>query len=364
MSDFDAVKERTALLDLVLAESGGKLAGRSGQKDPKINPCPFCGHNDCFTVYPEERRYHCFSCGSDGDCFDFIQTAKSMDSVAALRYLAGRAGIDLPERIPAGVPGRSATEPDARHCIWARAVDYYQDALRANEAALEYQTLTRRHDVGLLREFGVGFADGNLGKSLAGEFPAESLLASGLVIQEPGRPPRDFFSWGFFVYPHKMSSRAGWTDVGDWTCKPLPGSENRKAGYRLRSEFRDEDCLFWNQPALHGRTVILVEGQNDLLSVAGKAGRRNVAALCGQISDAQLDFICRQAPGKTIYLCFDQDDAGSRYASRVIEKLSPLLRPERLRQMQPDRPVCDLRIVNWYASAKDIDDYLSALEAA
>ncbi len=365
--DFARVKERIDLLDLVLAESGGKLVGRSGQKDSKVNPCPFCRHNDCFTVYTEERRYNCYSgsCGASGDCFDFIETTKSMDNVAALRYLAGRAGVELSDR-PATASGEPSKPkgPSVKSRIWARAVEHYQKQLFSIEAARDYQTLTRKHSADVLREFGVGFSDGKLHQALAGEFSLDDLLASGLVVQNEGKPPRDFFSWGFFVYPHKTSSQSGWLDVGDWTCKPLPGSSERKTGYRLKSDYRDPSCLFLNQSALYGKEFVLVEGQNDLLSVAGKGGVKDVVATCGILTNAQLDELKTVAADRTIYLCFDQDDAGKAYTQKIVTALAEFLIPPRLGISFAQRKTCDLRVINWYSTQKDIDDLLTVMEAA
>lgn len=372
--DFKIVKERTDLADLILSLSGGRIVRRKGDTEIQINPCPICNHNDCFTVYNEERRYHCFSgsCGADGDCYDYIQITKSMDNVAALRFLAERISYTLAERPrEAGTEGRGSKSPDSKHSIWAEAVEYYSNVLmKRSEEALEYQMVTRGHNADLLRRFGVGFSDNGLHRHLKASWSVEDMVASGLVTVEKDGRIRDTFFGGLFVYPHKMTGQNTWHDVGDWTCKPLPRPGQPAKGFRLKTEYRDSDCIFYNQPALYRREVILCEGQNDLLSLVGKGGFENVVATTGQITKDQLEAIRGEAdrsePNKPVqfFLCFDKDEAGDEYANKIKAALKDFLLPPRVHQLMPSYKYCRVNRLVWYSVHKDVDDYLSAIDQA
>ena len=60
--------------------------------------CPF--HNEktpSFVVYPENQSFYCFGCGAGGDVISFIKRINNVDYLEAVKFLAGRAGMPLPE---------------------------------------------------------------------------------------------------------------------------------------------------------------------------------------------------------------------------------------------------------------------------
>ena len=60
--------------------------------------CPF--HNEktpSFTVYPETQSYYCFGCGNGGDAVTFIKNIENLDYVEAVRYLADKVGLAVPQ---------------------------------------------------------------------------------------------------------------------------------------------------------------------------------------------------------------------------------------------------------------------------
>ena len=60
--------------------------------------CPF--HNEktpSFVVYPETQSFYCFGCGAGGDVITFIKKINNVDYIEAVKFLAGRAGMALPE---------------------------------------------------------------------------------------------------------------------------------------------------------------------------------------------------------------------------------------------------------------------------
>ena len=91
---IDEIKQRVDITDLVGSRVALKKTGRTLK-----GLCPF--HDEktpSFVVYPDQGSYHCFGCGKSGDAFTWMQETEHLDFGEALRHLAQRAGVDLPER--------------------------------------------------------------------------------------------------------------------------------------------------------------------------------------------------------------------------------------------------------------------------
>src|SRR5688500_20338472 len=91
---IDEIKQRIDIADLVSGTVQLKKAGR-GLK----GLCPFHQEKSpSFHVYPDQGTYHCFGCGKSGDAFTWLQETEHLDFGEALRPLADRTGVRLPER--------------------------------------------------------------------------------------------------------------------------------------------------------------------------------------------------------------------------------------------------------------------------
>ncbi|WP_043769494.1 toprim domain-containing protein [Desulfobulbus propionicus] len=89
----------------------------------------------------------------------------------------------------------------------------------------------------------------------------------------------------------------------------------------------------------------------------GRGGLANVAAINGQISKAQLDYLKSWAPGRKLYLCFDNDTAGQKYTDSVCQALREhCLPPTLARLMQTE--AAEVRLVRFDREVKDIDEHL------
>ena len=94
MSDWDAVKQRADIVDVIgqyvsLQRAGNQFKAR----------CPF--HDEktpSFSVRPDWQTFHCFGCGAKGDVFKFIERKENLAPVEALRLLAKRYGVQLAQR--------------------------------------------------------------------------------------------------------------------------------------------------------------------------------------------------------------------------------------------------------------------------
>ncbi|HEX6734380.1 MAG TPA: DNA primase, partial [Azonexus sp.] len=152
--------------------------------------CPF--HNEkspSFTVSPTKQFYHCFGCGAHGTAIGFVMEYQGLGFVDAIKELAGRAGMQVPDsegrNFPAEKPGQTRTLIE----VMARAAQYYKDQLKASPRAIEY--CKKRGLTGeVAARFGIGYAPDGW-QNLQAVFPnynADELKAAGLVIDnEAGR---------------------------------------------------------------------------------------------------------------------------------------------------------------------------------
>src|SRR5512132_1868132 len=101
--------------------------------------CPFHSEKTpSFTVSPTKQFYHCFGCGAHGTAIGFVMEYQGVGFVDAVKELAGRAGMQVPESEGRSVndekPGQTRTLID----VMARAAQYYKDQLKASPRAIEY----------------------------------------------------------------------------------------------------------------------------------------------------------------------------------------------------------------------------------
>ena len=86
------LRSRCDIEDTISSYVNLKRAGRISK-----GLCPF--HNEktpSFTVYPDTQSYYCFGCGSGGDVITFVKNIENLDYIDAVRFLADRAGMDMP----------------------------------------------------------------------------------------------------------------------------------------------------------------------------------------------------------------------------------------------------------------------------
>ena len=352
-NDFSILKERVNMADYITGRTGGKVR-QAGSDTFNLSSCPFCGGHDCFRITPSEQSFHCFQCPTGetgGDVFDFIQRLDGCDKTEALRIMAEHQGYKLAEKTPDKVrrPPEEEKALQDRRDIFEEAASYYQGLLFNTPNAIGYQKKVRRHTDATLQAFRVGYADGRLYEHLKNKgYSDEQLIESGMVRLKDGRL-YDFFGADLFIYPHMDKKQR----VAGFTIK----DQKKKRNYRLPGEHWKEDCLFYNMQAFSGDKVFLVEGENDLLSVFGRGELPHVAAINGQISREQLDYLVDWAPGKILYLCFDNDKSGQAYTEKVCKALEKLCLPDTLAKLF-QQTAAEVRLIQFDQDVKDIDEHL------
>jgi len=284
--------------------------------------CPF--HQEktpSFNVSPEKQMYHCFGCGVGGNVYTFVMEHDKLSFVEAVRALADRAGIALPEE---GGPGGEPGENEALYAACRTAGLYYHETLvqsSEGKLALEYFRHRGFTDA-TIRKFGLGYSRNAW----------DGLLAH---VTERKMDPADFERAGLLL---KREDGSYYDRFRGRAMFPLFSPSGRPNGFGAR-KMREDDPLgkYINSPEtpifvksrnLYGlyqskeairakERAILVEGYADLITVF-QAGVENIVASSGTaLTEDQIRLIGRYAGAIT--LVYDADSAGSKATMRGVD---------------------------------------------
>lgn len=301
---LDAVRDRVPLVDLVGSIVKLKRSGREW-----TGLCPF--HKEktpSFMVNAE--RGHCFGCGWHGGHYDFVMQQYGYDFPDAVRWLAGRAGLKVPDDTPAD------REAEARR---ARIYTTLEQAQRHYQASLNREHRDYLAQRGVMSQeiadWGIGFA----AKGLKGS--RDDLLAAGLAKEDDQGNLRQRF-WNRITLPIRDRQGRiiafGGRIWGDGKPKYLNSPET--------AVFTKSRTLFGLEKLAHPvESLLVVEGQFDTISASralptlGTMGTALSAEHC-----RTLWRLCA-AP----VLCFDGDAAGRRAALSAIETAFTVIEPGR-----------------------------------
>lgn len=331
MNDFQAIAERINLLEYISKRWQTKSIGTSKYR---VNPCPICGHNDCFTIFEKSQNYHCYSCGSHGDIFEITVKTKEADTrYDALVKFAREINYDLHKT------AKKTYEDDHRiQEIFNMAAEFYHQQLTGFPR--EHLINKRKRNDEFIGKMKYGFANGqSIYEFLVKQgFSKTLILKSGLVRQDDNGV-RDLFGKNLFIYPVSYRER-----ISDFFCKDyLQEDKKKRRDYQLPKENKLNNILFYGQEALYSKEFIIVEGPEDRNTIIQNYDIPALAIL-GQISKEQLDYLGEHVQeGSIIYLAFDKDHAGRRYERAIIDKLTG---------------IAILKKLIWEGDA-DIDEYLN-----
>lgn len=343
MDDFKEVQQRTDILDYIQLLTG-QQARRLGSCHT-LPKCPFCESKSGFRIYPDKKRYKCFStrCDRSGDSINFTAEYQKLTPLEALKFNAEKIGYHLQNQN--GQAQKSEVQ-SKKEAIFAAAADLYHETLLKDKRALEILAGERKFTVDDVKTFRLGYTGNKpnlLRDTLMKTFDIKDLVESGLVKMRAGHPG-DYFIKQLFVFPHLKGRQACDFTIRDAFKKQK--DPDKVINYRLATEHRLRGVLFFNQDAQYHEEVFLVEGENDAIQLAKATGKKNVIAVCGTMSERQREWLREKLAGKTIFCCFDRDTAGDKYVTTVFGLLFDKAR---------------LRVLQWGkkdAPAKDIDEYL------
>ncbi len=299
--------------------------------------CPFHSEKTpSFVVTPGRESWHCFGCGLGGDIFSFVMQREGLDFPAALRLLAGRAGVEIDERT-----SREDARRQRLRDVLEAAIAFYHAVLvdsRHGEPALDYLRGRGFTDL-TIATHQLGWAPDSwetLSKALRTKRGAtdDELETVGLAVRGRRGTIYDRFR-GRIIFPIRDASGHA-TGLGgrvlDHARAPVQGTSERDRGPKYLNS--PATPLFDKSRSLYlvdraraamrksGRAII-VEGYTDAL-MAHQAGFQNVVGGLGTaLTAAQVELITRYAP--SIALAYDVDPAGQSAGTFGATELTALI---------------------------------------
>jgi DNA primase len=279
-----------------------------------------------FYVDPSRQIFKCFSSGHGGDVFKFLMLLENMTFPEAVRRLAQRAGIVIPESSgPQDPQARSRREEI--QALNAAVATWWQKLLHSDPAAEPARAYLKSRDFpsSLAEEFGLGFApegfDSTMKWAQQKGYSMDALEAGKLVATSERGTRYDFFRGRLMIPIHNDSG-----EVVAFSGRLLD-PEAKAQKYVNSPEtpvFIKSKILFGlnktKRSIIEAESAILCEGQIDLMRCWQK-GIKNVVAPQGTaFTDSHARMLKRFAR-KEVVVCFDADRAGQAAAERVIDVL-------------------------------------------
>ncbi len=315
-SFLQELKMRNDITEVVSGYVNLKRRGRN-----MVGLCPFHGEKTpSFNVYTENGSFYCFGCGVGGDVISFEMKIENLDYVDAVKALAQRAGMEMPEN----------SYDDSLSKLRSRVFEANREAARfyfstlyskIGAGGLEY-FYSRGLSDRTIRHFGLGFADDNwtsLCSHLRSKgFKDNELVAANLAVQRRnGNGIYDRFT-NRVMFPI-IDLRGNVIAFGGRIMT------DEKPKYLNTSDtpvFKKSANLFSLNNAKNSgsRTLILCEGYMDVIAV-NQAGFTNAVATLGTALTSEQAVLMKRYADEVI-ICYDADEAGQKATARAI----PILR--------------------------------------
>lgn len=309
----DVLNEVRNSVDLVELASAYVHLKRSGRS--YMGCCPF--HKEktpSFHIDADKQLYYCFGCGAGGTVFQFVMAAEGLDFPDAVKFLAERGGVKLPDAV--GDSDDIYRRKREMYAMNKAAARYFRDCLFSPEGEAARDYLRRRQLTSkTVASFGLGYApkgwDGLLRHLEEKGFPKDMIAEVGLCIRNDRGHMYDRFRdrvmFPIFDVRQNIIGFGGRIMEGD-------GAKYMNSPESIIYD-KGKNLFALNMAKKSKRNYyVLVEGYMDVISLH-QAGIDCAVAGCGTaLTEAQARLI---AKGNTVYLCYDMDEAGQKALARA-----------------------------------------------
>lgn len=343
----DTIEEIRLKNDIVDVISGYVKLQRKGSS--YFGLCPF--HNEkspSFSVSPGKQMYYCFGCGAGGNVFTFVMEYENYSFPEAVKFLADRVGVDLPEQ---EYNEEMKKQQDLKSRILdlnKMAANYFYFQLRQENGRLAMEYLKGRElSDETIKGFGLGYANkysDDLYLYLKKKGISDELLSqSGLMNVDEKNGMYDKF-WNRVIFPiMDVNGRVigfGGRVMGDGKPKYLNSPETKV--------FDKSRNLYGLNIARTSRkkNLLVCEGYMDVISLH-QAGYKNAVASLGTALTTQHASLLKRYTEEVV-LTYDSDEAGMKAALRAIPILKAAGLSAKVLDMKP---------------YKDPDEFIKALGA-
>lgn len=326
----EEVRSRNDIVDVI---SGYVKLQKKGSN--YFGLCPF--HNEkspSFSVSPQKQMYYCFGCGAGGNVITFLMEYESYTFPEALKILADRAGVKLPEVEYSKEERIKADRRSILLEINKLAANYFYYQLHQPQGKMGYEYFRNRQlSDDTIRRFGLGFANktsSDLYQYLRAKGYGDDILKdTGLVAFEE-RGTHDKF-WNRVMFPiMDVNNRVigfGGRVMGDGTPKYLNSPETL-----IFDKSRNLYGLNYARTSRE-KYILACEGYMDVIAMH-QAGFTNAVASLGTAFTSQQAALLKRYTD-TVILTYDSDGAGVRAALRAIPILKEVGISTRVLSLKP-----------------------------
>ena len=313
-------------------------------------PCPFHSERTpSFTVFPATRSFYCFGCGAGGDVVTFVMRAENVDYVDALKILADRAGISIPDdregEKDSGVSRKRLYE------LNLAAAKFFRECLfdpNIGAEAMSYLRDSRQLDNATIKHFGLGYSPNDFGaltrKMRSLGFTDEELVA-GFLCKKSQKTGNLFDLYrNRVIFP--IIDTSG--NIVAFGGRVMDGSEPKYLNSSDTAAFKKSRHLFalnYARKACAER-LILCEGYMDVIALHAAGFENAVATLGTAITSEQARIFAKYT--KRVIICYDSDKAGQNAAQKAMRLLGEV--------------GVDVRVIK-LNGAKDPDEYIKKFGA-
>ena len=306
------LKSRCDIEDVVSSYVNLKRKGKS-----LLGLCPF--HNEktpSFNVVPSKGFFHCFGCGAGGDVITFIERIENLDYVDAVKFLAQRAGLEVPQDTP---------RDDSMNQLRLRIKEinretarFYHSYLMSPEGrkGLDY-FLSRGLSIKTIKHFGLGFSP-ETRYALVDHLRQlkyndnEMVQANVAFKSKAGHTVDRFIGRAMFPIIDTTGNVVafGGRALGDEKPKYINTSDT--------PVYKKSNGLFAMNFAKNSNSdqLILAEGYMDVISLHAAGFTNAIASLGTALTQEQAKIIAKYC--KEAIICYDSDEPGQKAAQRAI----------------------------------------------
>ena len=310
----EEVRDKNDIVDVV-----GSYVHLTKKGNTYFGLCPF--HNEktpSFSVTPGKQMYYCFGCGAGGNVYSFIMNYENATFPEAVKILADRVNVALPEIEMSEEMKKQAGEKARLLEVNKEAAKYFYYLLRSERGKRGYEYLKNR---GLsddtLKNWGMGYSDifsDDLVKYLRSKnYRDEDIIKAELASHDEKRGVHAKF-WNRVIFPiwdinHRVIGFGGRV-MGDGEPKYLNSPETI-----IFDKSRNLFGLNFARSSKKGR-IILCEGYMDVISMHQAGFNETVASLGTAFTSGQASILKRFTDN--VILSYDSDGAGVKAALRAI----------------------------------------------
>ncbi len=316
MEIIDQIRQAANIVELASQYTTLKKAGRR-----HVGLCPFHSEKTpSFTLDDEKQLFHCFGCGTGGDVFTLVMEKENLSFPEAVRYLAEKYNIPVPERRRLSPQYKKLEERIQK--ITEDALAYFRKNLHNTEEGKKALSYLHKRQISdeVIQKFKIGYAINSW----------DSLISA---FQRQNISPKDLEKAGLAIYNQAKNSY--YDRFRGRIIFPIFSESGKVVAFGGRSLF-DAEPKYLNSPdtpiytkggLLYGlnfskesirqsQEVILVEGYTDFVALY-QAGITNLAAPLGTSLTPNQVYKAKQN-AKKILVSFDGDVAGTKAAYRAV----------------------------------------------